>query len=347
MDTPLPIKAGPAGKFVSARKIGDRRILFIDENGRDFIREGGSRAWRNFNPGNIRRGTFAKSAGSIGDDGAFAIFPDEDTGLEAVVTLLRSKSYNDLSLVDAVFKYAPPSENDSKTYAKFIEDQTGIKRTTVLSTLGIAEIRKIARTIRQIEGWSNGSEHPNMPPSSLSADTQAVASAAASASDWMSTAISESQLPANDRTQWIDPGENPRILNYFKVGAPWFDPVGGDEVDWCAAFVNYCLVTAGYIGTEHPGARSFFWNKKKQFVSLPAPTYGCVAVRRYDPFTDPEWKTGTGHVGFVVSSTATTVTLLGGNQSDTVRTTTFPLEEKTSAGKLLSKFVAFMMPVGN
>ena len=71
------------------------------------------------------------------------------------------------------------------------------------------------------------------------------------------------------------------------------------------------------MGTDHPSARSFFWNKKKQFHVLQAPQPGSIAVRRYAPFSDASWATGNGHVGFVVSWTSTTVTLLGGNQGNT------------------------------
>jgi uncharacterized protein (TIGR02594 family) len=163
----------------------------------------------------------------------------------------------------------------------------------------------------------------------------------------MQVALREAALPPRERSQWADPGENLRILNYFKVSSAWFDPVGGDEVDWCAAFVNYCLVTSGFIGTDHPGARSFFWNKKNQFIRLAEPRYGAVAVRRYAPFSDPNWASGEGHVGFVHAWTSQTVTLLGGNQSGTIKLETYPLERKDSKRNLTAKFVAFMMPAMN
>jgi uncharacterized protein (TIGR02594 family) len=163
----------------------------------------------------------------------------------------------------------------------------------------------------------------------------------------MKVAQKEAALPAQDRSQWADPGDNPHILNYFKVGCGWFDPAEGDEVDWCAAFVNYCLVTAGFVGTDHPGARSFFWNKKSQFIKLSEPRYGAVAVRRYRPFDDPDWTAGQGHVGFVHAWTSDAVTLLGGNQSQTVRLQQYPLTARDSSGAVTAQFVAFMMPAMN
>jgi uncharacterized protein (TIGR02594 family) len=145
-----------------------------------------------------------------------------------------------------------------------------------------------------------------------------------------------------------DPDENPRILEYFRVAAAWFEPSKGDETDWFAAFVNWCLVQSGHVGTDHPGARSFFWNRKGQFLRLPGPAKGAIGViRRNPPVEYDEWHTGEGHVGFVASFTPTHVTLLGGNQSHTVRRQTYPMEERDSQGRVTARFVAFVMPVMN
>ena len=110
--------------------------------------------------------------------------------------------------------------------------------------------------------------------------------------------------------------------------------------------LHFCILS-GHIGTDHPGARSFFWNRKGQFVTLPGPAKGAIAVQRHAPFDDLTWTTGKGHVGFVTSFTSTHVTLLGGNQSDTVKVQTYPLETRDAQGRLVSKFVAFMMPAIN
>lgn len=346
MDTPNPPPAGQPTTFIRARLLAPKTVVYIDAQGREILREAGSRSWRNNNPGNIRKGNFANMAGAIGDDGAFAIFPASAIGFDAIVSLLRSNSYNNLSLRDAVFRYAPPNENDSAQYATFLTQETGIQGNAILSSLGINDIRKIAKIIQKIEGWHEGVERANTPNSSAVSNAP-LSSAAGAAGDWMSIAQREAALPERERSQWTDPGENPRIAEYFRVASSWFDPVGGDEVDWCAAFVNFCLVKSGYIGTDHPGARSFFWNKKNQFVKLVQPRYGAIAVRRYAPFIDVTWATGEGHVGFVHSWTSTTVELLGGNQGETVRLQTFPLVTKNSKGTITAQFVAFLMPVMN
>lgn len=348
MDQPDPPPTGEPTKFVHARMTMPKTIVYTDAEGRKEIREGGSRAWRNCNPGNIRKGDFSINCGAIGDDGSFAIFPSEDIGMKAIITLFRSQAYINLSLKDAIFRYAPPNENNSAAYLNFINTNTGIAVTTPLNTLKAQDFQKIAKFIQIVEGWEKGTIRGNTPPSPLVDNATGVASAAGSATaDWMTIAKREAALPAHERSSWADPEENPRIINYFKVCSPWFEAVGGDEVDWCAAFVNYCLVTSGHMGTDHPGARSFFWNKDGQFAVIPSPRPGCIAVRRYAPFDDEKWSTGAGHVGFVMSSTGTNVTLLGGNQSDTVKETSFPLEERDGNGALKSKFVVFLMPAIN
>jgi len=95
--------AGAHGPFVHARATAPKTILYTDADGRDEIREGGSRSWRNCNPGNIRKGDFSINCGAIGDDGSFAIFPDEDTGKAAVIALLQTTSY----IQDTQGRYLP------------------------------------------------------------------------------------------------------------------------------------------------------------------------------------------------------------------------------------------------
>ncbi|MEM0908894.1 MAG: hypothetical protein AAGJ94_16125, partial [Pseudomonadota bacterium] len=53
-----------------------------------------------------------------------------------------------------------------------------------------------------------------------------------------------------------------------------------DNNDWCAAFVNYCLHTAGYSHTGSAGAVSFTKERHWVFEALPMPKRGCVIVIR-------------------------------------------------------------------
>ncbi|MCP5467822.1 MAG: hypothetical protein H7A32_00960 [Deltaproteobacteria bacterium] len=120
------------------------------------LRSGGTRAWRNNNPGNIRNGKFADNHGAIGEAGGFAVFPDEVTGESALVSLLKTTTYQNLSIDEAVARYAPPSENDTQNYKNFLKDATGLAGTTQLNTLSDDQLRDVVKGIRRIEGWKIG-----------------------------------------------------------------------------------------------------------------------------------------------------------------------------------------------
>lgn len=122
-----------------------------------YQRHEGTLAWRNYNPGNITTSNHQGMYGSIGQNGRFAIYPSEQTGFEAIKKLLRSDSYNTKTLEQAINRYAPPNENDTKNYVKHVEQITGINRTTILKDMDDNQLMKLAEAIRELEGWRAGS----------------------------------------------------------------------------------------------------------------------------------------------------------------------------------------------
>ena len=77
----------------------------------------GSRSFRNNNPGNIEYGAFAKAHGAIGSDGRFAKFPSYQAGRGAQENLLfESGGYKNLTLGQAINRWAPGSENNVPAY---------------------------------------------------------------------------------------------------------------------------------------------------------------------------------------------------------------------------------------
>ena len=126
---------------------------------------------------------------------------------------------------------------------------------------------------------------------------------------WM--AVARRELGVTERPGNID---NARILQFFRdVG---HGEVRHDEVAWCAAFTGACLERAGLRSTRSLMARSYLtWG-----AALPEPRAGCIVVlsRGADRRL--------GHVGFYTGRTAGSVQLLGGNQSNSVRITAFPLD---------------------
>jgi hypothetical protein len=119
-------------------------------------RTGGDRNWRNNNPGNIEYGPFAIKYGAIGSDGRFAIFPSEEQGRMAQDALLKSKNYANLSLADAVKRYAPSNENDPKSYANQIMKSTGIDTSRTYASLTPEEQSKVLDAMKRIEGGRAG-----------------------------------------------------------------------------------------------------------------------------------------------------------------------------------------------
>jgi uncharacterized protein (TIGR02594 family) len=96
--------------------------------------------------------------------------------------------------------------------------------------------------------------------------------------------------------------DNPRILEYFQAVSY---RAQHDEVAWCAAFVNWCLLKAGIKGTNSASAFSFMqWGVEVK------PCLGSIAVIDYG--------NGKGHVGFLVGWRGPSFVLLGGNQSNAV-----------------------------
>ncbi len=104
-------------------------------------------------------------------------------------------------------------------------------------------------------------------------------------------------------------GSNPKVLAYYKdAGHAW---VKDDAVAWCAAFVGAMLKRAGLKGTGQLTARfDLDWGEA---VDLENALPGDIVVFKRG---NSKWQ---GHVAFYVSHNASTVRVLGGNQSDQVK----------------------------
>ena len=133
-------------------------VCYTFDDGMIIERRGGTIAWRNNNPGCIRYSETSIKMGAIGKANNFAIFPDEATGMRAIKTLLSSDSYCNLSIVDAIHKYAPPHENDTEHYIQSLCRSVGVSQDTKLCDLNDDQMDKVVKAIRKIEGWVVGTE---------------------------------------------------------------------------------------------------------------------------------------------------------------------------------------------
>jgi hypothetical protein len=117
-------------------------------------RKGGSRSWRNKNPGNIEAGQFADANGSIGSDGRFAIFPTEEAGHKAMSNLLfEGKNYKNKTLRQAIARYAPSSENNVPAYIR----ATGADPDMKMKDFSPEQRKTLLANMKKHEGWKEGS----------------------------------------------------------------------------------------------------------------------------------------------------------------------------------------------
>lgn len=136
-----------------------RATIYIKKDGTKIKRSGGSPAWRNNNPGNIRKAIAAHDSSVIGTTEEWAVYPDEETGLEAITRLLRSKNYRNLTVKDAIHRWAPWSDgNNPENYTKRVSKMTGLNANAKIADLNDKDLKQIARAIQQVEGWIVGTE---------------------------------------------------------------------------------------------------------------------------------------------------------------------------------------------
>jgi uncharacterized protein (TIGR02594 family) len=108
---------------------------------------------------------------------------------------------------------------------------------------------------------------------------------------------------------------NKRVIEYMQV-TKWGKWVHDDETPWCAGFIGWCMVQAGYedlIPRYSLGAKSWLHFG----ISAHKPVLGAIAVKS---------RKGGGHVGFVVgiSRGGKYLYILGGNQGDKVSVRKYP-----------------------
>jgi hypothetical protein len=102
-------------RFVKAVGCFYHSVIYTDSDGKHFRFSGGTWAWRNHNPGNVRPGYYANLHHPIGATYNLAIFADDKSGRAALHDLLREK-YANYSIHRMIYKFAPSTENPTKKY---------------------------------------------------------------------------------------------------------------------------------------------------------------------------------------------------------------------------------------
>lgn len=141
-------------KYVSARDGENNSVIYKNAEGAEFLHSGGTRAWRNNNPGNLIGSE--KSGRSIGKGGRFAAFASHDEGIAALKFSLTN-FYSGRKLDEVFKKYAPATDdNDPERYIVLVKKFSGLDSTRTIGSLTDAELNKFVGAIERVEGWKEG-----------------------------------------------------------------------------------------------------------------------------------------------------------------------------------------------
>ncbi|RLV57971.1 hypothetical protein D5018_19700 [Parashewanella curva] len=132
------------------------KVTYYFTNGSSVTKFGGSRSWRNNNPGNISHSDFTLRHGAIGHDGRFAIFRNPLDGFNAIKRLLNGGSYRNLSIADAIARYSPAHENPTSAYVRFVSNDLGLPSHTILNTFSSRQMHQMANAIVKFEKFEQG-----------------------------------------------------------------------------------------------------------------------------------------------------------------------------------------------
>ncbi|TIU48985.1 MAG: hypothetical protein E5W19_15305 [Mesorhizobium sp.] len=143
-------------KVVSA---GPGFTAFQQSDG-SILKRMGTFAWRNNNPGNIEAGRYtASQPGYLPGGGRFAAFDTLEHGRAARENLLfNSPGYKNKTLEQAIAKYAPPFENNTKSYTDQLAAAAGVSKNTIMSTMTEQQRRALMMKQESVEGFRSGRE---------------------------------------------------------------------------------------------------------------------------------------------------------------------------------------------
>lgn len=141
----------PEGRFT---------VQYFDEDGNMTIRSGGKRAWRCNNPGNLKKSSYSiskkrRAIGFAGDESdVYAVYPDYETGHEALIVMLRGNIYSPLTLKEASKKYV---QSDPDHIRKIVK-MTKLDPNRTIKSLSDKEFEIYWKAIEENEGWEVGRE---------------------------------------------------------------------------------------------------------------------------------------------------------------------------------------------
>lgn len=106
-------------------------------------------AFVNNNPANLR---FAGQAGASQGEGGFARFETPEAGLKALQNQIKLDASRGLTLAQFINKFAPPSENDTQTYIRQVQQMTGANPNQKVSEI---DLNLLTKAIAKKESSTN------------------------------------------------------------------------------------------------------------------------------------------------------------------------------------------------
>jgi uncharacterized protein (TIGR02594 family) len=269
------------------------------------------------NPGACYPGPSSKPFGGlthaiIGGGHKIAVFPTMTDGASSMMHLLW-RVYTGMTFSDAIAKWS--GGNNINSYLRVIESRTRWTRHDYI-TKQLLETQEMAIELCKAMAWHEaGREYPMTDAQWREAHEQfmTVIGGGSVPIDRVKplpvTAALELAKSHLGEREIAGSQHNPFIVDCFKeIGAT----PRNDETAWCAAFAGAMLKRSGMACLEGDAgltARGYL----NYGHAIDEPEEGCLVVFwRVKPNS---WQ---GHVAFVESWTATTLTIVGGNQSNAV-----------------------------
>jgi len=126
---------------------------------------------------------------------------------------------------------------------------------------------------------------------------------------------------------------NPQVMAMLKLDQSW---PADDSVPWCSAFVNYIAWLLQLPRSKSLRARSWLSVGRSIDLNAALPEFDIVILSRgTGKQPGPSVIDAPGHVGFYVCHDDKKISILGGNQRDSVSTTKFPISRILGLRRLI------------
>lgn len=158
LDAALLRLDGPSAFVRAVAHTDPRRVEYFDANNRRQTKTGGTRSWRNNNPGNIMCGAFTIAHGAIGCDEntqpTAAIFPSLEVGRAAQIALLRDEAYQRLTVGRALDRWT--GQENHTDYRNCVGGRLSIPMDRQMASLSGEELASLAMAMQHCEGFREG-----------------------------------------------------------------------------------------------------------------------------------------------------------------------------------------------